>query len=219
MNSKVEFVVSEDGSHTLYVPALDEHYHSVHGAINESMHVYIRTGLQVIEKADISILEVGFGTGLNALLTLAHSDTCRIRYQTFEKYPLSCDVWQQLNYKIDGGDALNSSFKRMHECKWETWQNITNNFEIYKSAIDFRDATPCTGVDLVYFDAFAPDKQLDLWNAEVFSKIFAAMNSGGVLVTYCAKGIVRRMLQEVGFKVERLPGPPPKKEMLRAQKP
>jgi len=219
VNNKIEFVVSEDGSHTLYVPALDEHYHSVHGAINESMHVYIQTGLKVIEKADISIMEVGFGTGLNALLTLANSSTCRIRYQTFEKYPLSSDVWQQLNYKVDGGDALDSSFKKMHDCNWESWQSITNNFEIYKSAIDFRDATPFEGVDLVYFDAFAPDKQPDLWNADVFAKIFASMNSGGVLVTYCAKGVVRRMLQDVGFMVERLPGPPPKKEMLRARKP
>jgi tRNA U34 5-methylaminomethyl-2-thiouridine-forming methyltransferase MnmC len=128
-------------------------------------------------------------------------------------------VWQQLNYKVDVDDALNSSFKKMHECVWESWQRITNNFEIYKSAIDFRDAKPFPGVDLVYFDAFAPDKQPDLWNAEVFAKIFASMNSGGVLVTYCAKGVVRRMLQEVGFMVERLPGPPPKKEMLRARKP
>jgi tRNA U34 5-methylaminomethyl-2-thiouridine-forming methyltransferase MnmC len=214
---RIELIVSEDGSHTIYVPSLNEHYHSVHGAINESLHVYINTGLKTIDKQHISILEVGFGTGLNALLTHLNSEGKQIEYQTYEKYPLEQKIWENLNYPHQSGESQ-SFFKQIHQSSWNQWVDILPDFRLFKGEGDFRQAEPQTGIDLVYFDAFAPDKQPDLWTQEVFEKIYHAMNPGAILVTYCAKGIIRRMLQDTDLIVERLPGPPPKKEMLRGRK-
>jgi tRNA U34 5-methylaminomethyl-2-thiouridine-forming methyltransferase MnmC len=211
-----KLIITEDGSHTLYVPELNEHYHSVHGAVNESMHVYIQAGLKHIHQSHIRILEVGFGTGLNALLTMQHAQHKTIDYVAFEKYPLPEEVWQQINY--DQLNGIDNCFELLHRAKWNESVALSAAFALCKIAGDFRDADIVAPIDLIYFDAFGPDKQGDLWTEEVFRKIYAATAPQGVLVTYCAKGRVRRMLQEVGFSVERLPGPPPKKEMLRAIK-
>lgn len=218
-SDRVQLIVSEDGSHTLFVPRLNEHYHSTYGAVNESMHVYIQMGLEKIENTHVRILEVGFGTGLNALLTAMCAKGKTVCYHTFEKYPLEQSVWKALNYDklAVGFDDL--FFHKMHSCQWETDVALTDSFSLRKVKADFRGMQLEDGYDLVYFDAFGPDKQPDLWSEEVFAKIFAAMNHQGVLVTYCAKGKVRRMLSSIGFCVERLPGPPRKKEMLRATKP
>ncbi|MFT3737543.1 MAG: tRNA (5-methylaminomethyl-2-thiouridine)(34)-methyltransferase MnmD [Breznakibacter sp.] len=215
----VELIVSDDGSHTLFVPQLNEHYHSTFGALNESVHVYIHMGLQQIDKSRVKVLEVGFGTGLNALLTARFSAGKTIVYHTCEKYPLEPSVWEKLNYGNFEGFGLNNFFRQMHMCVWETLVTLANNFQIKKIKGDFRHLEIDTGYDLVYFDAFGPDKQPDLWCDDVFRKIFEAMGPSAVLVTYCAKGSVRRMLASSGFMVERLPGPPGKKEMLRAIKP
>lgn len=213
---KTELIVSEDGSHTLYVPELDEHYHSVHGAIRESEHVYIKAGLLHITRPTVNILEIGFGTGLNALLTRVHAHDKHIRYQTVEKYPINNHLAEKINY----GTALGQPdfFKTLHASAWNQWQPLTPNFELLKWEGDFRDLTPQAPIDLVYFDAFGPDKHPDLWSHEVFNKINQLMTPGATLVTYCAKGSVRRMLNTCDFETERLPGPPHKREMLRATK-
>lgn len=215
-SSDIELTMSEDGSHTIYVPALDEHYHSIHGAIQESMHVYIKTGLEQCTQKHINILEIGFGTGLNALLTKIHSQGRFISYQTVEKYPLGADITDRINY----GTELNEAdfYEGLHRSPWNEWCNLTPGFSIHKWSGDFRDIKATKGVDLVYFDAFGPEKQPDLWSKEVFTTIYDLMNEGGIFVTYCAKGAVRRLLQECGLEVERLPGPPYKREILRGWK-
>ena len=214
-NWQHQIIICEDGSHTLYVPHLEEHYHSVHGAVNESMHVFIQMGLQHHSGKNINILEVGFGTGLNALLTLVSAHEKTIYYHTIEKYPLDIELASQLNY----GNYLQGCadlYPQFHHSSWEEDVALTSNFILHKTKADFRAVELIKKYDLVYFDAFAPSKEPDLWQIDVFANIFRQMNTNGILVTYCAKGSVRRMLTEVGFFVERLPGPPGKREMLRA---
>lgn len=214
--------LTADGSHTLFVPALDEHYHSVNGAVQESTHIFINAGLHGLDKDQINILEIGFGTGLNAYLTLLDAlQTGRnIHYTTLEAYPLADDLIEQLNYPqfINQGKA--HLYYKMHEVDWNKEIEITPYFNIHKVEADFTtyDFSDTDGIDLIYFDAFAPEKQPDMWKQELFDKLYDTMNKGGIVVTYCAKGVVRRMLQQSGFVVERLPGPPGKREMLRGRK-
>lgn len=212
-----------DGSHTLYVPDLEEHYHSVNGAIQESKHVFISMGLHEMTKSDISILEVGFGTGLNALLTFIESElsSTKISYNTIEKYPLSLDLTSKLNYSELSSES-NVIFDTIHKAAWNSFVEISSSFRINKINGDFTDLKCWEKdneiFDLIYFDAFAPDKQPDLWTQDIFDYIYRLTSMNGVFVTYCAKGVVRRMLQKAGFIVERLPGPPGKREMLRGRK-
>lgn len=215
-------ITTDDGSHSLYVPIIDENYHSTHGAIQESLHVFIESGLNYIDKAAINILEIGFGTGLNAILSFIEGEKkgINIRYFGIEKYPLNENEYQLLNYTTNLGYYLQQPFLSMHQQAWEIEIPVTNNFSLCKrngdaNKMNLNELPP---IDLIYFDAFAPNKQNDLWNTQLFQKIYDNLNIGGVFVTYCAKGVVRRALQEVGFTVERIPGPPGKKEMLRAIK-
>ncbi|MDU1903615.1 MAG: tRNA (5-methylaminomethyl-2-thiouridine)(34)-methyltransferase MnmD [Dysgonomonas sp.] len=210
-----------DGSHTLYVSELDEHYHSVNGAIQESMHVFINAGFNHIDKDDIHVLEVGFGTGLNAYLTLqvARENSKKVHYTSFELYPLDKEIVSKLNY--DKGDtALSRSvFEELHDCDWNAPIQITSTFILEKINEDFRKALNLINekqFDLIYFDAFSPDKQPEMWTQEIFDSLYKSTSEGGSFTTYCAKGVVRRMLQSAGYMVERLPGPPGKREMLRA---
>ncbi|MCF8357845.1 MAG: tRNA (5-methylaminomethyl-2-thiouridine)(34)-methyltransferase MnmD [Prolixibacteraceae bacterium] len=223
MTLKRHIVLTADGSYTIEIPEMNEHYHSVNGAITESEHVFINAGFKKIVQKDISILEVGFGTGLNALLTLETSlrENLTINYTGIEKYPLSAPEVKKLNYAAITDNTLTENFSKIHECKWNQRVNITPNFSIYKVKTDFRHVKlSSTGpFNLVYFDAFAPGKHPDLWTKEVFSKIFDNCMPGALFVTYCAMGKVRRNLTETGFRVERIPGPPGKREMLRAVKP
>ncbi len=209
--------ITADGSHTLYVPELDEHYHSVNGAIQESMHVYIQAGLNHYTKKEITVLEFGFGTGLNALLTFleAQKRNLTIRYITLEKYPLLQETVKQLNYAEQMG--VTDIFASLHAASWNESYVISPFFMIKKIAVDFADYTFPDHYDVVYYDAFGPDKQPEVWKQEIFDKLFEKMNPEGVLTTYCAKGEVRRMLQRAGFEVERIPGPPGKREMLRGK--
>lgn len=206
-----------DGSPTLFVPELDEHYHSVKGARTESQHVFVDTGLRACAVAEPRVLEVGFGTGLNALLTWDEADARgrRVRYTTLERYPLSPAEAAALHY---GDDAR---LRRLHEAPWEEAVRLSPHFTLLKRQADFtRLALPPEAFDVVYFDAFAPEKQPDMWDEGRFAMLFAALAPGGILATYCAKGAVRRLLQRVGFLTERLPGPPGgKREILRARKP
>lgn len=211
---------TEDGSTTIYVPELDEHYHSTHGAIQESMHVFIEAGLNQISKNEISVFEMGFGTGLNCLLTWLNRRSNKVSYTSIEKYPVETDLATQLNFndalQLDQNHA--EKFYTMHQAEWDVLAEIHPQFLLRKIEVDIRDYTFESGFDLVYFDAFAPEVQPKLWKQDIFQKLFDAMNVGGILTTYCAKGVVRRTLQSVGFVVERLPGPPGKREMLRARK-
>lgn len=217
---KRELQVTSDGSHTLYMPDMDEHYHSVNGAIQESEHVFIEAGLHRLSKKEIRVLEIGFGTGLNAFLTLLDSmqTDVNITYYSMELYPLDIALVQNLNYgKVlcAGEEAL---FMALHEAPWNQSASITPNFTLHKMKGDCNQAELPNEIDLVYFDAFAPDKQPEMWNQELFNKLYFRMNVGGILTTYCAKGAVRRTMKESGFSVERIPGPPGKREMLRATK-
>ncbi|MDT8412309.1 MAG: tRNA (5-methylaminomethyl-2-thiouridine)(34)-methyltransferase MnmD [Vicingaceae bacterium] len=219
----MELKKTADGSHTLFIPELNETYHSIHGAIQESQHVFIKNGLHYFgDKKTIHILEIGFGTGLNALLTLLAIENSSqiVNYVSLEKFPLSNELIQQLNYptqlKID--TAQTALFNQLHTCQWNTPTPISNNFDLLKIEEDLADFQTTTTFDLIYFDAFAPEKQAELWTDVIFSKIYSLLNTGGILVTYCAKGVVKRTLKSVGFQLETLPGPPGKREMIRAIK-
>lgn len=214
-------IITSDGSHSLYMPELNEHYHSVNGAITESQHVYITAGLKACFKKQISILEVGLGTGLNAFLTFleAKKRELTIEYDCLEKYPLDDQIISQLNYASILSPENQGIFSKIHEVPWEVSVSLSSFFSIKKIRTDVNDyAFNEKSYDVVYYDAFAPDKQPEVWNSDIFEKIYAAANSQGILTTYCAKGEIRRIMQKVGFKVERIPGPPGKREMLRACK-
>jgi tRNA U34 5-methylaminomethyl-2-thiouridine-forming methyltransferase MnmC len=218
---KVEIRESNDGSSTLYNVDLDETYHSVHGAIQEAEHVFIEMGLKQVlkNKIDISILEIGFGTGLNALLSInqiIRKEIVKVNYTGVEKYPIEESNWRAVNYPeiLGGGDY----FEKMHLLPWEVLSPVQSNFHLKKTKLDILTFRDSDKYDIIYFDAFSPTSQPELWCKDVFQNMFDSLKNNGVFVTYCAKGQVRRDLQSVGFKMERLPGPPGKREMLRGTK-
>jgi len=223
MSVSPEIELTADGSHTLFIPELDEHYHSVNGAIQESDHVFIRAGLHSTSKSKITVFEVGFGTGLNAFLTLLDARTSEkeIHYISLESYPLSLSITEKLNYADNYLADEKSLFEKLHKAEWGKSVKITPSFYLTKLNADFTSfnfSLIKEPVDLIYFDAFAPDKQPDMWSQHLFDQLYKITSDGGILTTYCAKGIVRRMMQHAGYTVERLPGPPGKREMLRAVK-
>ncbi|MDR1403863.1 MAG: tRNA (5-methylaminomethyl-2-thiouridine)(34)-methyltransferase MnmD [Tannerellaceae bacterium] len=209
--------VTADGSHTLFIPEMDEHYHSVNGAIQESSHVFIQAGLQQLMKTNARILEIGFGTGLNAFLTLLNTNI-PVEYYTIELYPLPLDMIRSLNYGKMICPEKEELFFALHIAPWNTPVKITDRFTLHKIQGDSNTCTLPENIDLVYFDAFAPDKQPEMWNQAIFNKLYQSMINNGILTTYCAKGSVRRMMQEAGYSIERISGPPGKREMLRATK-
>lgn len=217
---KRELQETADGSHTLFIPEMDEHYHSVNGAVQESRHVFIEAGLHRQEKKDITVFEVGFGTGLNAYLTLldAENEERSVDYYSVELYPLDPALVRALNY----GDMIcpekKMLFTALHSAAWNEPVKITDHFTLHKIQGDNNSCTLPEDMDLIYFDAFAPDKQPEMWSQEIFDRLYAHTSEGGILTTYCAKGVVRRMMQKAGYSVERIPGPPGKREMLRAIK-
>lgn len=216
-----EYIETEDGSTTFYVPELKEHYHSVHGAVREALHIFIRAGLEYGNRTPVSVLEAGFGTGLNAWLSLltAWEHAWEINYYSLEKYPLTPAEISRLNYKTLFPSASPELFDKLHQCEWEKEIKIAPFFTLHKSQRDFRTIGFRENFDIVYYDAFCPDVQPHLWTAETFGKFYEALKPGGFLVTYCVKGIVKHALRQVGFRLERLPGPPGKHQMLRATKP
>ena len=222
MNS-LKLKSTADGSSTIYNELLDEHYHSIHGARQESLHVFIKMGLSYFLqsnplKNEYSILELGFGTGLNCILSLLHnfSSEKKIYYNTIEPYILNLDTIKNLNFNLSENDLF--FFEKIHLLNWEKEHEVHHNFFLSKFNTDFNSFKTNDSYDIIYFDAFAPRKQPHLWTFEVFEKIFNMTKRNGILVTYCAKGQVRRDLESVGFNVERLVGPPGKREMLRAIK-
>lgn len=232
-----EIQVTADGSHTIAIPSMQVTYHSRHGAIQESRHVFIQAGLMAVAPTEkIHILEMGFGTGLNALLTLQHAlqHQQSVYYTSFELYPLeaeqaaSLNYAQQLNAENEHHVAdLEQLFTDMYKAEWEKDVCIHPLFTLHKTnrsllslPLPQESAEPIyTGFHVIYYDAFAPNAQPELWTAELFSKLWCTLVPGGMLVTYCSKGDVRRAMQAAGFTVEKIPGPPGKREMLRASKP
>ncbi|MEJ8757742.1 tRNA (5-methylaminomethyl-2-thiouridine)(34)-methyltransferase MnmD [Pontibacter sp. H259] len=221
----LEIRQTKDGSNTLYVPELNEHYHSVHGALQESQHVFIKHGLEYAleQKRDVKILEVGFGTGLNAILTFpfALAQKAFVQYDTLEKYPLGQDIVEQLHFEqFILNPELLDYFKQIHAAPWNEPVDLIPYFSLQKIHETLEEfSSPDAYYDVIYFDAFAPEKQPELWTEEVFAKLYKAVRPGGVLVTYCAKGAFKRNLKAAGFIVEALPGPPGKREMTRGIRP
>ena len=210
-----------DGSWTLYIPELDEHYHSVKGALTESQHIFIEMGLKHATVDSPRILEIGLGTGLNCFLTLlAAEETNRhVHYTGIERYPLGEEIVRQLDYPSVIARGHEADYWAIHRASWGEDVVLTPWFTLHKLEGDFTCDAFGEGYDIIYFDAFAPEKQPEMWEQSLFDKLYNVLNDGGILTTYCAKGAVRRMLQAAGFKVERLPGPPGgKREILRATK-
>lgn len=215
---EIDIERTADGSQTLYVPSMDEHYHSIKGALAESLHIFIKMGLQACKCDEPRILEVGFGTGLNALLTLEEAEQTgrTIHYTSLERYPIGMEIVKQLEYPQLVAPETARHYHPIHQCAWNEWNEITPHFRLRKMECDLTQLEISESYDLVYYDAFAPEKQPEMWSQEIFDTMYRCLAPNGILVTYCAKGIVRRMLQSSGFIVERLPGPVGgKREILR----
>ena len=218
---KRRIITTGDGSKTIQIEDWDEQYHSKHGAIQEAYHVFIDHGLMLFQNSAIKILEIGFGTGLNALITLMEMEkqNLQIEYVGVEAFPVSMEEVVQLEYCMQlNAPEHQSLFDKMHASEWEKTISITSNFSLQKQKKDFKSINDTDLFNLIYFDAFGARVQPELWTEEIFLKMYNALKDNGVLVTYAAKGSVRRALQAVGFTMERLPGPPGKREMLRATK-
>jgi tRNA U34 5-methylaminomethyl-2-thiouridine-forming methyltransferase MnmC len=215
---KVEVITTGDGSASLYVPTLDETYHSRHGAVQESMHVFIRNGLAAVSKDEIRVLEVGLGTGLNAILAARYADNLekKVHYSAIETSPLPPEVISQLPNPAPESPEL---FTRLHKSEWEQDYSLTDRFIMCKKEIRVQDVSfPPETFDCIFYDAFGPRAQPEMWTPEIFRKLFEWTVSGGFWVSYCSRGQVRRDLLASGWVTEKLPGPPGKREMLRAQR-
>jgi tRNA U34 5-methylaminomethyl-2-thiouridine-forming methyltransferase MnmC len=217
-----EFVTTLDGSITLHMPEWNESYHSKHGAIQEAYHVFIKNGLDFfVDKNEVSILEIGFGTGLNAFITLLESENSnqKIRYTGIEAYPLESEIYNQLNYhtqlnQIDKKDL----FLALHQTKFEETSEITPTFSLEKHKLKFEDISFIDSFDLIYFDAFGYRVQPELWSVQIFKKMYDALKTHGILTTYACRGVISRNLKENGFLVKKVPGPIGKREMTLAYK-
>lgn len=232
---KRKIITTSDGSKTIQIEEWNEQYHSIHGAIQEANHVFIKHGLLFYsenlnkhltkqncdsESNSINILEIGFGTGLNAFLTLIEAEKLnqKINYTGIEAYPVQLNEIEQLNYVDLISTQHKAIFEKLHDISWEKPQDISSRFKLEKQEKFFKDITAKNQFNIIYFDAFGARVQPDLWTEDIFKIMYTSLKVNGVLVTYSAKGSVRRAMQAVGFTVERLPGPPGKREMLRAKK-
>ncbi len=219
-------IVTKDGSHSVAIPEWEVSYHSVYGAVQESLHVFIESGLKYWFEKHTSasrcvIFEMGFGTGLNALLSMLEAKRLqrKIMYETVEAFPLEQSITQELNYceSLQQG-FWQPVFDSLHSGEWNSTQHITNFFSFRKIRSLLADYTPAEPIDIIYYDAFAPRAQPELWTKEVFERMLNILAPDGILVTYCSKGDVRRALLAAGFSVERIQGPPGKREMIRASR-
>jgi tRNA U34 5-methylaminomethyl-2-thiouridine-forming methyltransferase MnmC len=216
-----EIRVTGDGSKTIFLPELNETYHSSNGAVQESRHIFIQNGLDLVEKkGTIRILEVGFGTGLNALLSAswAEMNNQSIHYIGIEAKPLRPALCFQLDYPLHIDQNTEKIYDALIRCDWEIDNQLTTHFSIQKREVKIQDFAAVENVDLIYFDAFGPRVQAEMWEYPILEKMYQSLNAGGALVTYCAQGQFKRDLKTVGFILESLPGPPGKREMTRAIK-
>ncbi|MFV8340926.1 tRNA (5-methylaminomethyl-2-thiouridine)(34)-methyltransferase MnmD [Flavobacterium sp. XS2P39] len=218
---KREIIQTLDGSTTIHLQEWDECYHSKHGAIQEAQHVFIKNGLSLFENSQVSILEIGFGTGLNAFITFleARKMNQSIDYVGVEAYPISSEEVLLMNYveELNAGSE-DAVFKKMHESNWGEQLVLSNEFALTKRKQFFEEIDDLEKFDLIYFDAFGYRVQPELWSTKIFEKMYNSLKPKGVLVTYAARGVVKRSMIEVGFTVEKLEGPPGKREMFRARK-
>ena len=216
-----EIIHTLDGSTTIQIKEWDECYHSKHGAIQEAQHVFIKNGLSLFQNKQISILEIGFGTGLNAFITFLEGTKMNqsIDYVGVEAYPVSAEELGSMNY-VEELNALNHKgvFDKMHQSNWGEKENLRDDFSLTKRKQLFEEIDDFDRFDLIYFDAFGYRVQPELWSTAIFKKMYDALKNNGVLVTYAARGVVKRSMIEVGFKVEKLAGPLGKREMFRARK-
>jgi tRNA U34 5-methylaminomethyl-2-thiouridine-forming methyltransferase MnmC len=218
---KREIIQTQDGSTTIQITEWNECYHSKFGAIQEAQHVFIKNGLSLFENKTISILEIGFGTGLNAFITFLESKKLHqiIDYVGVEAFPITAEEVLSMNYISElNAESERSIFEKMHEYDWEKQIVLSDNFLFTKREQFFADIDDLEKFDLIYFDAFGYNVQPELWSTAIFQKMFNALKTNGVLVTYAARGVVKRSMKEVGFTVEKLAGPPGKREMFRARK-
>ena len=219
---KREIITTADGSKTISLPEWNEQYHSKFGAINEAYHVFIKNGLDKMRLSEeIRILEIGFGTGLNCFITLleAKKNNLNIEYTGVEAYPVDFNEIEKLNYVVElNAEDDRYVFNKMHTLSNDKKNLLTQDFSFIKKNMFFEDIKDSNLYHLIYFDAFGARVQPELWTLKIFKKMYRALKQNGILVTYSAKGSVRRAMQEAGFDVERLPGPPGKREMLRATK-
>jgi len=218
---KREIIQTRDGSTTIHIKDWDECYHSRFGAIQEAQHVFIKNGLSLFENKSIAILEIGFGTGLNAFITFLESKKLNqvIDYVGVEAYPVSTDEVLSMNYVSELNAEIESAvFEKMHQCNWDEKVVFRNDFSLTKRKQFFAEIDDLEKFNLIYFDAFGYNVQPELWSTEIFKKMYEALKSEGVLVTYAARGVIKRSMNEVGFTVEKLKGAPGKREMFRARK-
>jgi tRNA U34 5-methylaminomethyl-2-thiouridine-forming methyltransferase MnmC len=219
-----QIFTTEDGSDSVFANEFNEHYHSVHGALQESSHIFIGAGLLAVPSlsTDLNILEVGFGTGLNALLTLADPSVAlrKVHYVAMEPYPLPFELAASLNYcSALGYSSYNQQFLRMHSHQSGIPVYLADNFIFNRIEAKIEEVELASSMfHLVYFDTFSPQAQPELWTTEIFFTLFSSMQPGGILVTYSCKGSVKRALKTAGFRVENIPGPPGKREITRALK-
>jgi tRNA U34 5-methylaminomethyl-2-thiouridine-forming methyltransferase MnmC len=215
---KREILITSDGSSTIHLPDWNEQYHSKNGSINETYHVFINSGLKEVLSDVVSILEIGFGTGLNCFITYLESKRL-INYVGVEAYPVIAEEVEKMNFiAVLDAEKDRTVFSKIHNVSWNEKHQITNDFSLTKRKQFFEDIDDKDTFNLIYFDAFGARVQPQLWTEDIFLKMYNALKNDGILVTYSAKGSVRRAMQAVGFVVERLPGPPGKREMLRARK-
>ena len=217
---KREIIQTQDGSTTIYLPEWEESYHSKHGAVQEAYHVFIKNGLSLFQGKPIAVLEIGFGTGLNAFITCLEASQIKqaINYVGVEAYPVAFNEAIQMNYVSSISPESDSLFKQLHEVEWEKPALITSIFTLTKRKQFFQEIQDVGLYDLVYFDAFGFRVQPELWTEEVFGIMYKALKPGGVLVTYACRSVIKNNMLAVGFKVEKLPGAPGKREMIRALK-
>lgn len=217
---KREIIQTKDGSTSIFIPEWNESYHSKHGAIQEAYHVFIKNGFSLFEAKPVSILEIGFGTGLNAFITSleAEKNNKQVNYVGVEAFPISSDEIASMNF-VTLIDANKSNvFKQIHQCDWETENKIHPDFALTKRKQFFQDIDDKESFDLIYFDAFGFDVQPELWSTVIFIKMYNALKYNGLLVTYACRTSIKNAMKEAGFQVEKLPGAPGKREMLRAIK-
>lgn len=217
---KREIITTADGSTSIYLPAWEETYHSKHGAVQEAMHVFIKNGLQCFpESATVSILEIGFGTGLNAYLTYFESLKYKqtIQYVGVEAFPVSQDEISKMNFS-ENDVTKRRIFESLHSSDWENIQAISSHFSLCKQQKIFQEIADVNAYDLIYFDAFGYRVQPELWSESIFKQMYTALKDKGILVTYACRGPIKRAMLAAGFTIEILPGPPGKREMIRASK-
>ncbi|MCH2230225.1 MAG: tRNA (5-methylaminomethyl-2-thiouridine)(34)-methyltransferase MnmD [Crocinitomicaceae bacterium] len=219
---KREIITTRDGSNSIFIPELNESYHSSHGAIQEAKHVFIKNGITRLNKNEITVFEMGFGTGLNAFLTsiFANSNEVLVHYIGLEAYPVTTELASKLNYVQELGEGRQDQFDRLHSSPWGRVEEISTYFKLNKVQEKVQNFQfERDSIDIVFYDAFGPRVQSELWSVEVLENVFNGLKNGAILCTYCAQGQFKRNLKTVGFNVDALPGPPGKREMTLATKP